>query len=171
MLYFHDLRNKSIRLTDERLHHLETDHPEMVGQTARMAEMLADPDRIVRSRTDATVELFYKWYTTIPVTTKFLCVVVKVLPDDNFIITSYYTEAVKRGRGAMGEEIKIWYDQEGDYLEVLFEHKAGYFRETEHDAVMERVDSEGNLLGFSILKVSTLRGQQPLSISLKKHIA
>ena len=69
----------------------------------------------------------------------------------------------------MGEDIKILYDQEGDYLEVLFERKAGYFRETENDAVMEKVDSEGNLLGFSVLNVSALRGQQPLSISLKKH--
>ena len=30
------------------------------------------------------------------------------------------------------------YDKEGDYLEVLFERKKGYFRETEHDAVMEK---------------------------------
>jgi len=30
----------------------------------------------------------------------------------------------------MGKEIKIWYDSEGDYLEVIFERKAGYFRET-----------------------------------------
>ena len=59
----------------------------------------------------------------------------------------------------MGEDIKISYDQEGDYLEVLFERKAGYFRETENDAVMEKVDSEGNLLGFSVLNVSALRGQ------------
>jgi hypothetical protein len=71
----------------------------------------------------------------------------------------------------MGEEVKIWYDKEGDYLEVLFDRKAGYFRETENDAVMEKVDNEGNLLGFSILKVSALRGEQPLSISLKKHTA
>ena len=71
----------------------------------------------------------------------------------------------------MGEDIKIWYDQEGDYLEVLFERKAGYFRETENDAVMEKVDSEGNPLGFSVLNVSALQGQQPLSISLKKHTA
>jgi hypothetical protein len=34
---------------------------------------------------------------------------------------------------------------------------------------MEKVDSEGNLLGFSILKVSALRGAPPLSIDLKKH--
>ncbi len=39
----------------------------------------------------------------------------------------------------MGKEIKIWYDKESDYLEVLFEKKAGYFRETENDAVMEKV--------------------------------
>ena len=58
----------------------------------------------------------------------------------------------------MEKEIKIWYDREGDYLEVLFEQKKGYFRETENDAVMEKVDEEGNIIGFSILKVSALRG-------------
>ncbi len=26
--------------------------------------------------------------------------------------------------------VKIWYDKEGDLLEVTFEKKAGYFRET-----------------------------------------
>ena len=31
------------------------------------------------------------------------------------------------------------YDSDGDYLEVIFEWKAGYFREIEKDAVMEKV--------------------------------
>lgn len=66
----------------------------------------------------------------------------------------------------MGKEIKIWYDKEGDYLEVIFERKAGYFRETENDAVMEKVDTEGNVIGFSILKVSALTEKKPLSVSL-----
>ena len=70
----------------------------------------------------------------------------------------------------MGKEVKIWYDLEGDYLEVLFERKAGYFRETENDAVMEKVDDEGNVIGFSILKVSALK-EKPLSIDLKSHVA
>ena len=48
----------------------------------------------------------------------------------------------------MEKEIKIWYDKEGDYLEVLFERKAGYFRETENDAVMEKVDTEETLSVF-----------------------
>lgn len=71
----------------------------------------------------------------------------------------------------MEKEIKIWYDKEGDYLEILFERKAGYFKETENDAVMEKLDEEGNIIGFSILKVSALKGQKPLSISLKSHVA
>ena len=71
----------------------------------------------------------------------------------------------------MEKEIRIWYDKEGDYLEVLFERKAGYFKETENDAVMEKVDEEGNIIGFSILKMSALREQRPLAISLKTHIA
>ncbi|HAG51174.1 MAG TPA: DUF2283 domain-containing protein [Deltaproteobacteria bacterium] len=70
----------------------------------------------------------------------------------------------------MGKEIKVWYDKEGDYLEVLFEKKAGYFKETENDAVMEKVDEEGNIIGFSILKVSALK-EKPLSISLESHVA
>ena len=70
----------------------------------------------------------------------------------------------------MGKEIKIWYDKEGDYLEVLFEKKAGYFKETQNDAVMEKVDEEGNIIGFSILKVSALK-EKPLSISLESPVA
>jgi uncharacterized protein YuzE len=70
----------------------------------------------------------------------------------------------------MEKEVKVWYDKKGDYLEVLFERKAGYFRETDNDAVMEKVDEEGNIIGFSILKVSALKEQKPLSISLKSHV-
>lgn len=71
----------------------------------------------------------------------------------------------------MEKEIKVWYDKEGDYLEVLFERKAGYFKETENDAVMEKVDEDGNVIGFSILKVSALKEKKPLSIELKRHVA
>jgi uncharacterized protein YuzE len=71
----------------------------------------------------------------------------------------------------MAEEIKVWYDKEGDYLEVLFEKKAGYFKETENDAIMEKIDNEGNIIGFSILKLSALKEQKPISIGLRKRVA
>jgi hypothetical protein len=71
----------------------------------------------------------------------------------------------------MGKEISVWYDEEGDYLEVMFERKAGYFRETVSDAVMEKVDDTGNIIGFSILKVSALRGRKPLAVTLQSKTA
>ena len=52
-------------------------------------------------------------------------------------------------------QIKVWFDKEGDYLEVLFENKKGYFKETKNDAVMEKIDAEGNVISFSVLNVST----------------
>lgn len=70
----------------------------------------------------------------------------------------------------MEKEIKIWFDKESDYLEVIFEKKPGYFKETDNDAVMEKVDDEGNILGFSIMKVSELKNI-PLSLSLGRSVA
>ena len=61
--------------------------------------------------------------------------------------------------------VKLWYDPEGDYLEVIFEQKEGYFRETENDQVMEKVDQAGNVLGFSVLRVSKL-SKKPLEVAL-----
>jgi uncharacterized protein YuzE len=62
-------------------------------------------------------------------------------------------------------KVKIWYDPEGDYLEVIFDQKPGYFRETASDQVMEKVDEAGNVLGFSVLKISALK-QTPLEVAL-----
>ncbi|HEX9691042.1 MAG TPA: DUF2283 domain-containing protein [Gemmatimonadales bacterium] len=67
--------------------------------------------------------------------------------------------------GMTNRKVQIWYDQEGDFLEVIFDQKAGFFRETSSDRVMEKVDQQGNVLGFSVLKVSALR-QAPLEVAL-----
>ena len=48
----------------------------------------------------------------------------------------------------MGEkkEIKVWYDEEGDYLEVIFDdEKISMFHDTDNDAVMEMLDEDGNV--------------------------
>jgi hypothetical protein len=66
----------------------------------------------------------------------------------------------------MAQHVKVWFDAEGDFLEVRFSDKAGFMRETKNDAVMERVDEEGNLLGFSIMQVSRLARQKPLVAEL-----
>ena len=65
----------------------------------------------------------------------------------------------------MGEkkEIKVWYDAEGDYLEVIFDDdKVSVFRDTDNDAIMEMLDEDGNVVGFSIMTVSKLSKTEPI---------
>jgi len=63
------------------------------------------------------------------------------------------------------DRVKVWYDVKGDYLEILFDQRPGYFRETANDQVLEKVDTQGNVLGFSVQRVSAIR-TQPLDIDL-----
>ncbi len=62
----------------------------------------------------------------------------------------------------MAQDVKVWFDREGDFLEVRFSDAAGYLRETAHDAVMERVDAQGRVLGFTVMAVSKLDKDHPL---------
>jgi uncharacterized protein YuzE len=66
----------------------------------------------------------------------------------------------------MAEKVKVWFDAEADYLEVRFADASGYMKETKHDAVMERVDAEGKIVGFSILGVSRFTKEKPLDTEL-----
>lgn len=66
----------------------------------------------------------------------------------------------------MAEKVKVWFDAEADYLDVRFSDSPGYMKETNHDAVMERVDAEGKIIGFSILGVSRFTKDKPLNAEL-----
>jgi hypothetical protein len=67
----------------------------------------------------------------------------------------------------MAEKVKVWFDPEGDFLEVLFSDAPGYMRATANDALMERVDEQGRVLGFSILGVSRFRRERPFEAELQ----
>jgi len=66
----------------------------------------------------------------------------------------------------MADKIKVWFDAEADFLEVRFSDAAGYEKETKHDAVMERVDVQGHVIGFSVLGVSRFKKGKPLEADL-----
>jgi hypothetical protein len=66
----------------------------------------------------------------------------------------------------MAGKLKVWFDAEADFLEVRFSDAPGYDKETDHDAIMERVDAEGHVIGFSILGVSQFRKDKPLEAEL-----
>ena len=104
MKWLRDIHNRQIRLTDERQEHVETDHPEMFGQVDKIQEVLSEPDIIVRSRTDPDVELFYRHYRITPVTERYLCVAVKILVEDAFIVTAYFIDTIKKGEVLWGRK-------------------------------------------------------------------
>ena len=55
----------------------------------------------------------------------------------------------------MEKEISVWFDKEGDYLEVTFgKPRRGYFKEIKDD-VLQRIDSKtGKTLGFAFINFS-----------------
>ncbi len=66
----------------------------------------------------------------------------------------------------MADKIKVWFDAEANFLEVRFSEASGYEKETGHDAVMERVGKNGEVIGFSILGVSRFMKDKPLEANL-----
>ncbi len=92
-----DYRGRAIRLTEERQAHI-LEHPEMLGQEARIIETLIEPEFVVATPTDAAVHVYGRFYETTPVTSKYLQVVAKLSPDDAFVLTAYYSSRLKRGR-------------------------------------------------------------------------
>lgn len=100
MRLLRDFQGLSIRLTDERLAHI-LEHPEMAGQEGAIEETLVEPESVIESPSDPEARLYYRFYLGTRVGDKHLCVVVKVLPEDAFVLTAYFTDGVKRG-------VQIW---------------------------------------------------------------
>lgn len=100
MRVLHDYQGLSIRLTNERLAHI-LGHPEMVGQEEAIEETLGHPQKVVESYSDPQARLYYRFYMGTQVGDKHLCVVVKVVGEDAFVLTAYLTDKVKKG-------VQIW---------------------------------------------------------------
>jgi hypothetical protein len=91
-----DYQGRQIRLTDERKQHILA-HPEMLEMESAIAIALTHPEVVRRSNSDGTVHLYYRYHENTTVGDKWLCVVVKYLENDAFIITAYLTDSMKAG--------------------------------------------------------------------------
>jgi uncharacterized protein YuzE len=70
----------------------------------------------------------------------------------------------------VADKVTVWSDAEADYLEVQFKCVPRHMKETTHDSLMERVDAEGNVIGFSILGVSRFTKEKPLQAELSGRV-
>lgn len=73
-----DYKERKVRFSKERRRHIAAAHPEMKDQLPKIQETLKIPDVVNKSKLDNSVELFYKFYEKTPVTSKYLCILVKV---------------------------------------------------------------------------------------------
>ncbi len=51
------------------------------------------------------------------------------------------------------EKLRVWFDREGDFLEIEFMKKKGFMKSVGDDIFL-RLDQKGNILGFSILNAT-----------------
>ena len=85
-----------MRLTDERLAHI-LEHPEMQAMTGRLEWTLQQPQLVRRSRSDPAVRLYYEYHAETQMGGKWLCIVVKYIENDAFVVTAYLTGKPKDG--------------------------------------------------------------------------
>jgi len=67
-------------------------------------------------------------------------------------------------------KVRVWWDGEADFLSVTFDGRDGYMVETNDDRVMAKVDERGEVVGFHILGLSTLKGHL-LEVDLKAPVS
>jgi hypothetical protein len=92
-----DYQSRFIRLTEEHWKHI-LDHPEMEGQAGRIQETLLNPDIVIATFQDERVHAYHRFYDQTPVTRKYMIVCVKLLEEDAFIVTAFYSNRLKKGK-------------------------------------------------------------------------
>lgn len=85
--------NKKIRTTKEYWQKIINEkHPSIKGNEWKVKSALQNPDEIRQSKTNKNIFLFYRL-----VNSKYICVIIKLLNSEGFIITAYFTIKVKEG--------------------------------------------------------------------------
>ena len=67
-------------------------------------------------------------------------------------------------------KVSVWYDDEGDMLEVLWAFREGYFSPTDDERILKRLDDRGEVIGFLIHEVSTLKKADPIEFDLEDEV-
>jgi hypothetical protein len=87
----------TVRLTDERWHHISRGHPELRDQRARVLEAVTQPEFIEEG--DAGELLAVRFYELTPLTSKFLVVAYRETgATDGFVVTAYFTRRTSARR-------------------------------------------------------------------------
>jgi len=67
-------------------------------------------------------------------------------------------------------KMKIWYDEDGDFLEIGIAQQKGYFKDVGND-IWERVTQKGKVIGFAVLNFKKRIKKQKKEVILPLKIA
>jgi len=67
-------------------------------------------------------------------------------------------------------KMRVWYDREGDYLELSMSRKKGHFKDVGND-IWERVDEKGHIIGFAIANFTKRSSRERREVELPMEIA
>lgn len=85
--------NKKIRTTEDYWRKIvDTKHPSIKGNEDKVISALQNPDEIRQSKKFKDIFLYYKQFVE-----SYVCVVVKLLNEEGFIVTAYHTIKIKEG--------------------------------------------------------------------------
>jgi uncharacterized protein YuzE len=82
----------------------------------------------------------------------------------------FFQQATKERDHDM-DGLRVWYDREGDILEVVFEDSPAVMEEIDAD-VFERRTPDGRVIGFMVMNFSKHDREQlalPLSVTVKSR--
>ena len=66
--------------------------------------------------------------------------------------------------------VSVWYDEDGDYLELTRENDKGFFVDL-GDGVFERVSEDEETLGFAVLNVSARKQRElPFEVTIERTL-
>ena len=87
---------RTIRLSEAQWHHITFFHPEIQDQQKKITQVIQNPKVVLEGATKDT-RICYRFYPSTPVTSKYLAVIIKLLNREGFIITSYFTQRMRKG--------------------------------------------------------------------------
>ena len=92
-----DFEGRTVFLTEEAWDHIISPPHDYMESVADVAfATLRAPDEVRRPNTrPENVRLYYRWITGTPVGDRWVCVVVKYLQDEAYLLTTYATNRIK----------------------------------------------------------------------------
>jgi len=95
MVQYIDHTGSVIVLTNEATAHILTRHREMAGEMHKIASVLLEPDRVLPDSRFAGTYRYYRAFDSMAMGRKFICVVVKKLPNEAFVKTAFLTGRIR----------------------------------------------------------------------------